>query len=90
MAWIGHTDLRAAQGVTDAGAGPIAQALRARGFDAVALISDHSQRATSSYVEWLKRQQGAPSVDVTEVSLSGPTQFGEIYQCAVLSSTLGS
>src|SRR5262245_15307454 len=81
VTWIGHADLRAAEGMAEAGAGTIAQDLAARAFDAVALLSDHSPEATARYVEWLK-QRGAPRVDVAPAKLSGPTQFGEIYQRA--------
>src|SRR6266480_7467379 len=82
VAWIGHTDLRAAEGAPEAGVGPIAQAVASRPLDHVVLLSDHPAEPTSRYVEWLKRQ-GAADVLVTSVGLSSPTQFGEIYQHAV-------
>src|SRR6266508_2845411 len=82
IAWIGHTDLRSAEGAGDPGAGPIAQALTDRAFEAVRLLSDHPVETTTRYVEWLK-SQGARRIDVSQVSLSGPTHFGEIYERAV-------
>jgi len=82
IAWIGHTDLRSAEGAGDPGAGPIAQALTDRAFEAVRLLSDHPVETTTRYVEWLK-SQGARRIDVSQVSLSGPTHFGDIYERAV-------
>src|SRR5262245_48824130 len=43
ICWIGHTDLRAARGEKEAGAGPIGQAVAAREFDRVVLLSDHAK-----------------------------------------------
>ena len=82
VAWIGHTDLRAAEGIPEAGVGPIGQAVASRPFDEVVLLSDHPAESTSRYVEWLKRN-GARDVSATSVALSSPTQFGEIYDAAV-------
>jgi DNA-binding NtrC family response regulator len=82
VAWIGHTDLRAAEGMPEAGVGPIAQAVASRPFDEVVLLSDHPPEPTSRYVEWLK-QHGATDVNAASVVLSGPTQFGEIYEQTV-------
>jgi DNA-binding NtrC family response regulator len=82
VAWLGHTDLRASDGVPEAGLGPIAQAVVSRDFDEVVLLSDHADDSTSRYVEWIKRQ-GARAVVVAAVLLSGPTEFGEIYREAI-------
>jgi DNA-binding NtrC family response regulator len=81
VAWIGHTDLRAAEGIPEAGVGPIAQAVASRPFDEVVLLSDHPAEFTSRYVEWLKRH-GGRDVNATSVALSSPTEFGEIYEQA--------
>jgi transcriptional regulator with PAS, ATPase and Fis domain len=64
------------------GLGPIAQAVGARPFDAVTLLSDHPVEVTHQYAEWL-RGRGATTVEIRPVTLSGPTDFGEIYQRAV-------
>ena len=77
LAWIGHTDLRAADGIPDAGIGPIAQAVAARPFDAVVLLSDHPAESTSRYLEWLKRR-GVKDVNATQLALSsGITQLNK-------------
>ena len=82
LAWIGHTDLRATKGSVEAGLGPIGQAVSARSFDAVHLLSDHSPEETKGYVAWLRRQ-GAKNVVVMPTSLSSPMNFGEVYERAV-------
>lgn len=49
--WIGTTDLRASQG-EDVGEGPVAQAVKKRGFDEVHLITNYlSDDRGSSYDE---------------------------------------
>jgi len=82
FAWIGFTDLRASRKDPDAGLGPIAQAVGAIGFDKVILLSDLQKEYALGYVAWLRGQTGV-NVELFEVSLSGPTQFGEIYKAAV-------
>ncbi|MHB8765233.1 MAG: hypothetical protein ACYDA8_12995 [Deferrisomatales bacterium] len=81
VTWIGNTDLRATAGSPEAGLGPIAQALGARAFDRVALVSDYPEERTTPYVEWLRGRTGA-ALSVRYEPLSGPTEFGEIYQAA--------
>jgi transcriptional regulator with PAS, ATPase and Fis domain len=45
-------------------------------------LSDHRIGVTHKYAEWLKGH-GATTVDIRSVTLSSPTEFGEIYQRAV-------
>lgn len=89
IAWIGHTDLRAAAGEPEAGVGPIGQAVAAREFDRIALISNYPKAQAREYVHWLKLRTTAPIL-LDEAHLSSPTQFGEIYEAAVrvISETL--
>lgn len=82
VAWIGKTDLRAPAESDQVGVGPIAQALEARPFDEAFLISDYGDKAVQPYLKWLKGRS-APHIEVVEEKLSGPTQFGEIYEAAV-------
>ena len=81
FAWIGKTDLKAAQGGLGHNLGPIGQTVAEREFAAIHLLSDHSEKVTREYAQWLSRQTTA-SVDVHPVALSGPTEFGEIYEAA--------
>ena len=43
VAWVGRTDLRAPAESEEVGLGPIAQALDARAFDEVFLLSDYDE-----------------------------------------------
>ena len=82
ICWIGNTDLDAAKGDKDVGAGPIAQALEARAFDEVCLITDYPKARVVPYLDWLQNRTETPHHLFCE-KLSGPTQFGEIYEAAV-------
>ncbi len=84
LSWIGNTDLRAPEDSDKVGLGPVAQALDARGFDEVRLVTDYELDRVQSYIAWLRVRVVAP-VQVTHEPLSGPTQFGEIYEAAVRS-----
>jgi hypothetical protein len=72
-----------------AGLGPIAQAVKAIHFDRIVLLSNLEKKTSAKYVEWLNRESGS-AAKLFHVELSGPTQFGEIYQRAseVVSKTL--
>ncbi|RYZ43963.1 MAG: sigma-54-dependent Fis family transcriptional regulator [Myxococcaceae bacterium] len=82
IAWLGRTDLRAPTEVDQVGLGPIAQALDARSFDEVLLLSDYEELAVTPYLKWLRTRTNA-RLDVVHERLSGPTQFGEIHEAAV-------
>ena len=82
VSWLGNADLRARAHSGEVGVGPLAHAVEARPFDAVVLVTDYSQDIVDPYLEWL-RERGAPPVTVLHERLSGPTQFGEIYEAAV-------
>lgn len=82
VTWIGNTDLRAPREADAVGLGPIAQALEARSFDEALLITDYDEDEVSPYVRWLAQRTSA-RLQVLYDKLSGPTQFGEIYEAAV-------
>ena len=90
VAWVGNTDLRAPTDASQIGIGPIGQALEARSFDELVLLSDYEERVVSPYIEWLKGRSTA-RIEVLFERLSGPTQFGEIHEAAVrgVQSALG-
>jgi len=79
LSWIGLTDLKASQGIEDVGIGPIAQALGQREFDQVILLSNSPKDKTTHFIHWLKEQTNSP-IELQRVELSGPTNFGEIYE----------
>jgi transcriptional regulator with PAS, ATPase and Fis domain len=82
FSWIGLTDLRASANEAEIGLGPIAQAVVSREFDFVILLSNFKKAENTAYRNWLKTKVDLP-IDIQNVSLSSPTNFGEIYQAAV-------
>ena len=83
VTWIGNTDLDAPQKEQTTGAGPVAQALMARQFDAAYLLFDHEAVAVHPYRQWLEQRSQGTTLHLLHEELTGPTQFGEIYPAAV-------
>ena len=83
LSWIGHTDLRAPEETDVAGVGPVAQALGARAFDHAFLVTDHDGEPASRYREWLAARAAGTVLRLLHEPLTGPTEFGEIYEAAV-------
>lgn len=79
-AWLGKTDLRAVKEEI-VGLGPIAQAVTARTFDYLIILSNYQKDEVDGYLAWLRSQKDIP-VTVQFVQLTSPTDFGEIYQAA--------
>jgi transcriptional regulator with PAS, ATPase and Fis domain len=82
VSWIGNTDLEAPEKSAKIGLGPIAQAATKESYDEIVLLSDYSKDRVSNYITWLKLQT-KDKISVHFKPLSGPTQFGEIYDAAV-------
>jgi DNA-binding NtrC family response regulator len=91
--WIGDTDLRAPASTDPQKLGPIASAVAARQFDEILLLSDRDIDAAhrlrdgavvrvDACVAWLKERAGGAAVTLRHQPLSGPTNFGDIYQAA--------
>jgi transcriptional regulator with PAS, ATPase and Fis domain len=80
--WIGTADLRAPELNDETDIGPIAQALAARSFGRVLLLADQDLAEVSNFATWL-RARNSPPLDIQNVKLSSPTNFGEIYKAAV-------
>jgi DNA-binding NtrC family response regulator len=79
--WLGATDLRAASGQADFGLGPVAQAARACEYQEIILLNNWDRLEAENYVDWLRSLTSSP-ISLVHVELSGPTNFGEIYQAA--------
>ncbi len=88
LCWIGLTDLKASAGAPDSGTGrgPIGQAAISKPFDEINLISDRPETESDKYVKWLQSQTKIPIV-LHFAKLSGPTNFGEIYEAATSVAT---
>lgn len=79
--WLGATDLKAASGADDIGLGPVAQAVTTNTYDEVVLLDNWGKEDVKTYLSWLK-EKTASKITLKKVHLSGPTNFGEIYQAA--------
>ena len=82
VSWIGKTDLRAPKESLAVGLGPIAQALDGWEFDHVLLVTDYPRSEVGPFVRWLTNRSTTP-IEVVEEKISGPTDFGDIYQAAI-------
>ena len=81
LAWIGNTDLAAAQGKLKDGLGPIGGAVEQLDFHSIELLSSQKRASDNLFVEWLASQTKA-KISTTSVSLTSPTNFEEIYTAA--------
>ena len=81
LSWIGKADLAASRGEAKAGVGPIGQAVAAREFKEVVLLTDFPEDEVQAYVEWLETQTRS-KVFVRRAKLTGPTNLSEIYPAA--------
>jgi DNA-binding NtrC family response regulator len=72
----------AATETPDVGLGPVAQAVAAHSYEEVVLLSNYPKQKGTYFRSWLKGR-AQTQVFLHHVTLSGPTQFGEIYQAAV-------
>src|SRR6476469_4217336 len=79
FAWLGATDLRAAEGDAAAGIGPIAQSVEARGFKQVVLLNNWPITRAAGYVRWLGGSTDV-EIDLQDCELPSPTDFGAIYE----------
>lgn len=80
FAWIGNTDLTAAESGT--GYAPVAQAVRERKYTTVVLLCNYDQKRWKLYEKWFKKEFPKTEINVYHVSLSSPTNFAEIYESA--------
>ena len=81
-AWIGTADLRAPELNDESDIGPIAQALRARAFGRVLLLTDQEAACVRQFETWLRKRTPTP-IEIESVRLSGPTNFGDLPKAAV-------
>ena len=83
VSWIGHADLRGPEESGVAGVGPVAQALAARTYDRVFLLTDLEKDVVYRYISWVRERSQGCGIRVLAEQLSSPTAFGEIYVAAV-------
>jgi DNA-binding NtrC family response regulator len=85
FAWLGKTDLAAAEG--KAKQGPILEVVSKRTFDELHLLADCAEVDAARYQEWLK-EKSPIAVERHPIRLSSPTRHREIYEAVV--ATCGS
>jgi transcriptional regulator with PAS, ATPase and Fis domain len=81
-AWLGRTDIRAAEEDPEVGSGPIAEALEIGGYDVLVLLSNYSREESEFYRSWAAERFPGLEVPLHPVVLSSPTEFAEIYEHA--------
>ncbi len=79
LAWLGNTDINAAEGNRNVGLGPIAQAVESNKFDTIILVSNHKKETSNNYKKWLESKTKA-EVEIHYEFLSSPTHYEEIYR----------
>lgn len=82
IAWIGRTDLKAAEKKSKVGLGPIAHALESRTFEHAYFLNNYPDDEVFIYVRWIESRSTVP-ISLHNVMLTSPTDFGEIYHAAV-------
>src|ERR1700730_15549793 len=82
VSWIGNADLRAPDSGDKMDIGPVAQALEARQFDRVLLLSDQDKGTLRKYEGWLRARlagKARVTLSLEHVELKSPTDFNDIY-----------
>jgi DNA-binding NtrC family response regulator len=82
ISWVGRTDLQAAKGKPEAGDGPVGQAIKTIEFDEINLLCNYAKTESDKYLNWARKRTKAKIVS-HQIKLTGPTNFGEIYEAAV-------
>ncbi len=84
FAWLGKTDLSAAQGKLKPGVvGPIVEVLSRREFDEIHILADGAEPEAAQYQDWLTAKQPKIEIHRHPVKLSSPTRHVEIYGAAL-------
>ena len=81
LCWLGRTDLRASSGDKEVGFGPIASSLKDSDYDLIHLLSNYDEVDSSKYSEWINNFSDS-KIEIENVKLSSPTDYGEIYEAA--------
>ena len=76
FAWIGNTDLKAAE--SGSGYAPVAQAVRERKYSSVVLLCNYEKKRWEVYEKWFRAEFPGSLLLAHHVGLSSPTNFSEI------------
>lgn len=80
VSWLGRTYLNASKDNAQVGLGPLAQAVQQRCFDRLILLNNYPKAEADAYLHWLESLFPSLKFDVQHISLSGPTNYDEIYR----------
>ena len=81
FAWIGNTDLTAAE--SGSAYAPVAQAVRERKYTRVVLLCNYEKKRWELYDTWFRTEFPDQALTVYHAVLTSPTNFAEIYENAV-------
>ena len=80
VAWVGDTDHKCAEGTIPGQIGPIASAIQQHArFDRIHLLTNYSHERTERYCQWLEAQCPGSQVDLTDIDLTSPIDYADIY-----------
>jgi sigma54-dependent transcription regulator len=80
VAWVGDTDHKCAEGAIPGQTGPIASAIQQHArFDRIHLLTNYSHERTERYCQWLEAQCPGSQVDLTDIDLTSPIDYADIY-----------
>lgn len=83
FAWLGNTDLRAAEANGAEGLGPVAEAVKERGYPCVRLLCNYGRKKSAGYTKWFHGRFPDVDFSVIHADLEIPTDFSGIYENAV-------
>lgn len=83
VSWLGRTDINASQGLSGTGLGPVAQSIEQDEYAHVVLLNNYPAEESVCYEKWLRVAYPNTALDVRQVSLSGPTNYKEIFETAL-------
>ena len=81
IAWLGNTDLRAADGDAGVADGPILSGLKGKPFDRAVLLSNYPEKVAAKYARWVQTRTSV-QIQLEGVKLRGPTDFEDIFRAA--------
>ncbi|MEA3544175.1 MAG: sigma-54 dependent transcriptional regulator [Thermodesulfobacteriota bacterium] len=82
FAWVGSTDLRAAQGEEKSGLGPIAHVAVTYNYTRIILLDNYGGKEdVVAYIDWLKKKCSTEIIR-RKVKLASPIDFAAIYLIA--------
>jgi DNA-binding NtrC family response regulator len=86
ISWVGKADLNAPEGLAATGDGPVAAAVQSIDFAEINLLCNYSKNECDKFLRWIRKKTDAKILP-HQVTLTGPTNFAEIYEAVVRVTT---